>query len=294
MVCHDSVKIIVGPITPFKADGRLDLAALDEEIAYVIQEGASEVVAAGYLIQDYPLLSTRERIALTERTASAVGKNVPLVAGVNGRTTLETQELIEFVRPLGVSRVISGIPFGRRPSLQEIYGYFDFLNEQAPAPIFFYHHPGLGFELPAEAVERLMQLTNVGYLKETSHDFKKIGASQSITKKWNKELYTTSEVMLPSLLVGIRGISVPPILVGLAKKLLNAFSRGDLESAKHIQETIMQFQRLSIKKTSSSIYRAGFRLLGIDIGHERAPYLDLEPEEEKVLKDFLRKAGILG
>ncbi len=290
---HDSVKIIVGPVTPFKADGKLDLAALDEEVAYVIQEGASEVVAAGYLIQDYTLLSTCERKELIERTAAAVGKKVPLVAGVNGRTTLESRELIEFVRALSVSKVISGIPFGRRPSLQEIYGYFDFLNEQAPAPIFFYHHPGLGFELPAEAVDRLMQLSNVGYLKETSHDFKKIEASRSITKKRNKELYTTSEVMLPSLLFGIRGISVPPILVGLAKRLISAYSRGDLESAKQIQETILQFQRLLIKKTSSSIYRAGFRMLGIDIGHERAPYLDLEQEEEKVLEDFLRQAGIL-
>jgi dihydrodipicolinate synthase/N-acetylneuraminate lyase len=138
-----------------------------------------------------------------------------------------------------------------------------------------------------------MQLSNVSYLKETSHDFKKIEASRSITKKRNKELYTTSEVMLPSLLFGIRGISVPPILVGLAKRLISAYSRGDLESAKQIQETILQFQRLLIKKTSSSIYRAGFRMLGIDIGHERAPYLDLEQEEEKVLEDFLRQAGIL-
>lgn len=289
----DSVKIIVGPITPFRADGKMDLAALDEEVAYVIQEGASEVVAAGYLIQDYPLLSTRERKELMERTVSAVGNKVPLVAGVNGRTTLETRELIEFVRALGVSKVISGIPFGRRPSLQEIYGYFDSVNEQAPAPIFFYHHPGLGLELPAEAVDRLMQFSNVGYLKETSHDFKKIQAAKSITKKWNKELYTTSEVMLPSLLFGIRGISVPPILVRLAKRLLDAYGRGDLESAKDIQETVIQFQRLSIKKASSSIYRAGFRILGIDIGRERRPYLDLEPEEEKLLAEFLRRAGIL-
>lgn len=57
---HDSVKIIVGPVTPFKADGKLDLAALDEEVAYVIQEGASEVVAAGYLIQDYPHLDLEQ------------------------------------------------------------------------------------------------------------------------------------------------------------------------------------------------------------------------------------------
>ncbi|MBI4522829.1 MAG: dihydrodipicolinate synthase family protein [Deltaproteobacteria bacterium] len=288
----DPVKIIVGPITPFKSDGKLDLAALDEEVTYVIHQGASEVIAAGFLIQDYPLLSTRERKELMEKTASAVGNKASLVAGVNGRTILETGKLIEFVTALGASRVISGIPYGRRPSLQEIYSYFDFLNEQAPAPIFFYHHPALGLELPAEGVNRLMQLSNVGCLKETRHDFKIIELSQSITKKWNKELYTTSEVMLPSLLFGIRGISVPPILVGLAKRLSSAYSRGDLDLARDIQGNILEFQRLPIKKASSSIYRAGFRIIGIDIGHERAPYEDLEPQEEKVLKDFLKKAGI--
>ncbi len=288
-----SVNIVVGPITPFKSDGELNLVALNDEVEYVLKAGATEIVAAGYLIQDFPLLSIAERKMLIEETASSVDKKVPLVAGINGRTTLEARELIEFVKSLPIAKVMSGVPFGKKPTAHEIRGYFDFVNRHAPAPILLYNQSPLGVDLAGESVGDLMKFSNVCSIKETTQDFARIQGTFKITKRLKKQLYTTSGVMFPSLSLGIRNISVPPILVKLAGRLARAYDQGDLELASEMQDAILEFHGIGIKKSSSSIYRAGFRILGIDLGYERGPYSDLERGEEKIVENFLKRTGIL-
>ena len=84
----------VALVTPFKADGQLDLPALATLIDHVINEGVEYVVTLG-TTGETPTLSKEEKVEIINFTYDKVNGRVPVVVGGGGNDTASLAKELE-------------------------------------------------------------------------------------------------------------------------------------------------------------------------------------------------------
>jgi 4-hydroxy-tetrahydrodipicolinate synthase len=160
--------LLVPVITPFAADGSVELGALERLAGELLDAGASGLVALG---------TTGEPSALTAQEAAAVvavcarvcaDRDAHLVVGAgtnDTRTTIERHAALADVP--GVTASLAVVPYYVRPSEAGIVAHFQAVAERSPVPVVLYNVPyrtarGLG----AGALLDLAATDNVAGLKQ--------------------------------------------------------------------------------------------------------------------------------
>jgi 4-hydroxy-tetrahydrodipicolinate synthase len=158
-------------VTPFRADGSIDEAALKALVNWQIESGIDFLVACG---------STGEAATLDEdewlKTVSLVVETaagrVPVWAGCtqnNTRTLVRLASKLKQIRGLGA--VLSANPYYNKPSQEGQFQHFLALAQTvAPLPVVIYNIPGrTGVNLDPATVVRLAEAApNIQAIKESS------------------------------------------------------------------------------------------------------------------------------
>ena len=98
--------LIVAPLTPFTSDLKLNEAALQRQIDYVVRDcSATMVVAAGVETQEYTYLSLEQRRELVRRTIEFVDGRVPVMVGITHPSFKTAIELANEAEKLGAAVV---------------------------------------------------------------------------------------------------------------------------------------------------------------------------------------------
>jgi 4-hydroxy-tetrahydrodipicolinate synthase len=161
----------VALITPFESDGRVDYAALEKVIHFVISDGVEYIVTLG-TTGETPTLSKAEKKEIAAFTFEKVAGRVPVVVGIGGNNTAElVEELGSF--PLDrAAAVLSASPNYSKPSQEGLFQHYKALAEASPKPLLLYNVPGrTGRNLNAATTIRLArEVKNVAGIKEASGD----------------------------------------------------------------------------------------------------------------------------
>jgi 4-hydroxy-tetrahydrodipicolinate synthase len=155
-------------VTPFAADGSVDLDCLEELTAGVVREGAAGVVALATTGEPH-MLDEGERAAVVEVIAdvcAATGATLVVGAGTNDtRTTIERHEALAGVP--GVRASLAVVPYYVRPSEAAVVRHFEVVAERSPVPLIVYNIPyRTGRGLGASALLELAATANVAGVKQ--------------------------------------------------------------------------------------------------------------------------------
>jgi len=169
------------PVTPFAADGTLDVNSLRRVIAFCVEAGAHGIVTP-VNASEFTTLSPEERRIITrvaiEENEHAGGRGrVPVVIGVGARTTAEAVGYARFAEDAGADAIIAMPAYD--PPLDEagIYDFYAALADAVSLPIYIQNHerigppdrPGPGTPLSPELMARLCrEIDDVQYIKEES------------------------------------------------------------------------------------------------------------------------------
>ena len=158
-------------VTPFKADGSIDEAALRALVNWQIDSGIDFIVACG---------STGEAATLDEEewlmavciVAEAAAGRVPVWAGCTHNSTRALLRQAGRLRQIrGVDAVLSANPYYNKPSQEGQFQHFLALAKAVdPLPVTLYNIPGrTGVNLDPETVLRLAEAApNIQAIKESS------------------------------------------------------------------------------------------------------------------------------
>lgn len=146
-------------VTPFKASGEIDFAALERLIERQISGGVDYLVVLG-TTGEAVTLTDSEKQAVKEHVVRQVNKRVPLVLGVGGNNT---RRVIEEVRNLKNvhhecpwTAILSVCPYYNKPSQEGLFRHFTAIAEASPIPVILYNVPGrTGVNLQPETVVRI-------------------------------------------------------------------------------------------------------------------------------------------
>jgi 4-hydroxy-tetrahydrodipicolinate synthase len=160
--------LYVPMVTPFTADGSVDLDCLERLTAEVVRAGATGVVALATTGEPH-MLDEAERAAVVEvvtRVCGDTGATLVVGAGTNDtRTTIARHEALAAVP--GVRASLAVVPYYLRPSEQAIVRHFQVVAERSPVPLVVYNIPyRTGRGLGAEALLELAATDNVAGVKQ--------------------------------------------------------------------------------------------------------------------------------
>jgi 4-hydroxy-tetrahydrodipicolinate synthase len=160
--------VFVPMVTPFGADGGVDLGCLEELAAGVIADGASGVVALATTGEPH-MLNDAERAAVVDVIAGVCARTGAILvvgAGTNDtRTTIARHEALADVP--GARASLAVVPYYVRPSEAAVVRHFQVVAERSPVPLIVYNIPyRTGRGLGAAALLELAATENVAGVKQ--------------------------------------------------------------------------------------------------------------------------------
>lgn len=161
-------------VTPLTAQDQLDEATLKTMVAHLIQKGVHGLVPLGST-GEYYALSAAERERVLQITLEAAAGRVPVLAGTNAGSTRDVIAFSRQAEQLGCAGVMLAAPYYSLPRMEELYVHFRAVNNAIGIPIMIYNYPGrTGVDMSPDFIERLAELKNVRYVKESTGEMARI------------------------------------------------------------------------------------------------------------------------
>lgn len=155
------------PCTPFTEAGELDIASLQNEIAFCLEAGAHGIVAP-VNASEFWTLSDEERKTVAQVIVREVADRVPVVIGVTGASASIAVGFARHAEEIGANAVIALPPHVRTTSPATTFEYYRALSEAISLPIFVQNHDApAGTRMSPEFVAHLVrELEHVDWIKE--------------------------------------------------------------------------------------------------------------------------------
>src|SRR5919108_2347516 len=163
-------EILTAIVTPFKADGSLDIAAFRGLAAHLVDNGSDGLVVTG-TTGESPTLTDDERFALYEAAIDEVGDRATVVAGTGTYSTAHSVHLTARAHELGVHGFLIVTPYYSKPPVRGIVEHFRAIADVSDRPLVVYNIPGrVVLNLEPEAIAQLAEIPTVQAVKQANAD----------------------------------------------------------------------------------------------------------------------------
>ena len=162
--------IIVALVTPMTPDQQVDQDALRSMTNLMIEQGVGGIAPLGST-GEYYALSPEERQAVAAGVIEAADGRVPVVVGTNAGSTREVIEYARQAERLGAAGILLAAPYYSLPTGDELVEHICAVSGAIGISIVLYNYPArTGVDMTPEIVQRLAELDNVRYIKESTGD----------------------------------------------------------------------------------------------------------------------------
>jgi 4-hydroxy-tetrahydrodipicolinate synthase len=285
-------EVLTAVVTPFKADGSLDLDGFRSLARHLVDNGSDGLVVTG-TTGESPTLSDDERFALYEAAVDEVGDRATVIAGTGTYSTSHSVHLTERAHGLGVDGFLVVTPYYNKPPPRGIVEHFRAIAGVTDKPIVVYNIPGrVVLNLETDTIAELAGLENVTAVKQANSD---LGQARRIVQL-GLDLYAgDDDLILPFLeLGGVGGVCVHTHVVGpQVKEMIRLYRAGDVEGARALDERLRP--ALAILKVAPNpiAIKAALNMLGHEVGGLRLPLVEATEEEAAEIRSCLERLGLL-
>jgi len=284
--------------TPFHADGRLNLEAVDQQAALMLESGLQAVFVGG-TTGEFASLDLAERKNLAAKWVEAAKGAIKVAVHVGRNSRGEAEELASHAKEIGAAAVAMVAPSYFRPTrVEELVDFCaPVAAKAAPVPFYFYDIPGMtGVRLAtskflAQARERIPNLKGI---KFSNNDLVELQECVQLDDGAFDVLFGSDECLLAGLCLGVRGAvgSTYNFAAPLYQRIIKAFESGDIETARTEQAKSVRLVRSLEKYGFLPASKVVMSMLGADCGPARSPLRNLSPAERLELWESLKPLDI--
>ncbi len=161
---------IVALVTPFNADGSVDLGRVRELVDWHIANHTDGIVVLG-TTGETASTTLEEDIRTVETVILQANHRIPIIAGA-GSNSSETQKHKSVIySQMGADALLCISPYYVKTNEEGMYRHFMMSADAASSPIVLYNVPGrTGCKISPDVVRRLSVHPNVMGIKEASGD----------------------------------------------------------------------------------------------------------------------------
>ena len=289
-------RILTAMVTPFAADGSIDLDEAVRLAEHLIEHGSEGLVVHG-TTGEASTLTDDEKLALTEAVAGAVGERVPVISGTGSNDTAHSVHLTkQAARFEGVAGFLAVTPYYNKPPIAGIEAHTRAIADAAgDLPIVLYNIPQrVILHLSPADIDRLAQIDTVIAVKQAVTD---LDEARQIVEAGRLALYAgNDDLVLPfALLGGVGGICVASHVAGREMLAMQAAADvGDEEQARAIDADLTPlYEALSVTVNPIPV-KSAMELLGFNVGDLRLPLVNATDAERDVVRAGLAARGLIG
>jgi 4-hydroxy-tetrahydrodipicolinate synthase len=285
--------VLTASVTPFDADGAVNLTKFRELASYLVENGSDGLVVTG-TTGEAPTLTDEERFELYASAVETVGDRATVIAGTGTYDTRHSVHLTERSHELGVDGFLVVTPYYNKPPPRGIVEHVKAIASVTDKPIVYYNIPARVVNLVSvETLAELAEIPNVVAVKQAWDDLED---ARRIVEETGLQLYAGDDNILLSFLEvgGVGGICVHTHVVGpQVKEQVTRFKQGDADAARRIEDELAPAYEILKAAVNPIGLKAALNLLGHDVGGLRLPLVEASDEERETIRGCLERLGAL-
>lgn len=289
--------VIAPVVTTFGArDESIDLDAFATNLRAYAAAGLSGVVVCGST-GEAALLDEAERRTLIERARDELPSDVRLIVGTGAESTRLCVERCRVASEHGAHAVLVVAPhyYSSAMTPEALEVHYRRVADESPLPVLLYNIPKyMHFALEPDLVARLSTHENIGGMKDSAGDLKRLeGYMQSQSKSFTV-LTGHGGTFAQALALGARG-GILAVSLFAAEQTLEVFDRhaaGDRDAAAEAQRAITPLAAEIVGRMGVAGVKAAMDRVGLAGGPVRMPLLPLGFEDSSRVDALLRDARV--
>ncbi|TNC22620.1 4-hydroxy-tetrahydrodipicolinate synthase [Amycolatopsis alkalitolerans] len=285
-------RVLTAMVTPFDADGALDLKRAQELAEHLVELGNDGLVLNG-TTGESPTTSDAEKADLIRAVAEAVGDRATIVAGGGTYNTAHSIELTRQAEKAGAHGVLLVTPYYSRPSQAGIYAHFTTVADATELPVILYDIPPRSIvPIEVDTLQRLAEHPRILAVKDAKGD---LLAGSEVIANTQLAYYSGDDALnLPWFSVGATGVVsvIGHIVAGRIRAMLDAYEKGDNSTARTNHRGMLPVYRAMSRVGGVVFAKAALRLRGHDAGEPRLPLVPATDEQIEAIAGDLAQAGV--
>ncbi len=290
--------LVAATHTPFHADASLNLAIVEKQAAHLLANGVKFAFIGG-TTGESSSLTVEERRALAQRWMEVTpGSELKVIVHVGANCLADARNLAAQAQQLRAAAVAAVAPCYFKPrSVASLVDCCADIAAAAPAlPFFYYDIPtftGFSFPLPEFLAQARERIPNLAGIKFTNADLMMFQQTLRFDGGAFSIPWGLDEILLAALALGATGAvgSTYNFAAPIYQRVITAFERGDLKTAREEQFRAVQLITLLASRGYMGAAKATMKLLGVDVGPARLPNGSLNAEQQAALRSDLEKLG---
>jgi 4-hydroxy-tetrahydrodipicolinate synthase len=279
----DFGSILTAMVTPFDERGALDEDAAVALMHHLTDHGSDGLVICG-TTGEAATLDDEEHLRMIELAATEMRGTCSIVAGVGSNDTRHAIRLTERATALGVDGLLHVNPYYNRPSRRGIIAHFSEVVRATDVPILLYNIPQrTGSDMPNDLLAELAQLDHIAGVKQAN--------AANLDHVDGLAIYAGNDDMLVDVLeMGEAGgiLTCSHIFGEEMHRMVD-----EPENRRQIDAGMQDVYRdLGIAPLACS-NKAALNMIGVSVGKPRLPYVELDDDEQSVVRAMLERHGLL-
>ena len=286
----------VALITPFHEDGSVNYEKLTEILEEQIAEGTDAIVAVG-TTGEAATLTEDEHIEVVAHTVKVVNHRIPVIAGTGSNCTATAIDLSQRAEKAGADGLLLVTPYYNKATQKGLYTHYKAIADAVSIPCILYNVPGrTGMKIePKTMADLYYNVKNIVGVKEATGD---VGGTAELMRLVDEDflLYSGEDgIIVPLLSIG--GSGVISVLSNVAPRqtadICKKWFTGDVKGAWEEQKRALPLIHSLFMEVNPIPVKAGMNLQGKSVGGMRLPLTEMEEAHQEVLKEEMRRYGIL-
>lgn len=285
-------RVLTAMVTPFTADGDLDVDGAQRLAAHLVESGNDGLVVNG-TTGESPTTSDAEKERLVRAVVEAVGDRAHVIAGVGTNDTRHSVALARQAARAGAHALLAVTPYYNKPPQEGIHQHFTAVADATDLPVMLYDIPGrTGVPIQTETFIRLGEHPRIVANKDAKGD---LGRASWAIARSGLAWYSGDDMLnLPLLSVGAVGfVSVVSHLVTPElRDLVDSYLTGDVVKAAELHQRLLPVYTGVFRTQGVITVKAALARMGLPGGPLRLPLVPLTEEESAQLKRDLAAGGV--
>ncbi len=286
-------RLLSAMVTPFHADGSLDLDGAVKLAGYLVDECAHDGLVISGTGGESPTTTNAEKADLLAAVVDAVGDRAAVVAGVGTFDTRHSVELAVAAADAGADGLLVVTPYYSRPPQTGLLHHFRTVADATDLPVMLYDIPQRsGVPIATETLLALAEHERIVAVKDAKLD---LAAASLVLATTDLAYYSGDDAStLPLLAIGGSGlVGTSTHFTGqLAAAMIAAYLGGDVTEALLLHRQCLPVFTGVFATQGTIMVKAGLELQGRGAGPVRSPLVDATPAQVEAFAGCLRAAGL--
>ena len=281
-------------VTPFRADGAVDLDAFERLVAWQIASGIHGLVPCG-TTGEGATLRPEEHAQVIETTVRLASGRIPVLAGCGTNDTRTTIAAAERAARAGADGLLVVTPYYNKPNRSGMLAHFTAIASAVDLPIVAYNVPGrTGQNLGVEQTLALAEIPGVVGIKEAAGNLEQLSALVALRPEGFAVLTGDDALALPALALGADGVIsvVSNEAPRLMSEMTEAALRGDFATARPIHYRLRPLMNANFVESNPVPVKVALALLSLCGETVRPPLGPADPATRRLIGEALRGAAL--